>query len=271
MLTLAFDTATSWGRFALADGDRLIDYRPVNVTGSYADALLPVIGGMLEDAGLVVGDLERIAVVHGPGSFTGLRIGVATAKGLAWGLGAPLYAVSTLDVMAAALFAAHPEREWAVPVMDARRREVFAGIYRRRGAWVEAVGAPAAASADDWWARVLEICPDPEAPAYAGSGASLLLGGGKDLRPELSARGEPTRRSWTTTHPETAKALALAAADPESGLRPVSPFALVPMYLRASEAEVKRGLDLTPLTPAEDVESRLGDSGGDGDGQGDRP
>ena len=85
MLTLAFDTSTLWGRFALAENGKVLQYRPLNVSGSYADALLIVVQEMLTEAGRKQDELEAIAVTVGPGSFTGVRIGVATAKGLARG------------------------------------------------------------------------------------------------------------------------------------------------------------------------------------------
>ncbi len=116
MLTLAFDTSTMWGRFALAEDGALLQYRPLNVSGSYADALLPVIQEMLAAAERTQEELEAVAVTVGPGSFTGVRIGVATAKGLAWGLGCRLFAVTSLEAMAGALLAEYDQADLAVPV-----------------------------------------------------------------------------------------------------------------------------------------------------------
>jgi len=246
VICLALDTSTNWGRFALAHGDEVLVDRPYNVAGSYADSLLPLLDGILDEAGLARTDLDALAVARGPGSFTGVRIGVATAKGLAYGLGLPLYAVSTLEAMAAAMLLGAPDRDWAVPVLDARRGEVFAAVYRRDGDWVAAAAAPASLPTDAWWARVSATAPDPEAPAYAGSGATLLLGEGASLRPELQARGETALRSWSAAHPATAKALAWTVASGRATFAPVHPFTLTPSYLRVSDAEVKRGLDLTP-------------------------
>ncbi len=247
MLTLALDTATRWGRFAVADADGVRAYRPLNVGGSYADALLPVIGETLAAAGCARGDLEAIAVTAGPGSFTGVRIGVATAKALAWGLGVPLFPVSSLAAMAGALLAEHPAADLAVPALDARRGEVFAAVYRRAGDWVAVVSEPEAGTPDLWWSRVLAAVDDPEAPAYGGEGAALLLGQGETLRPELAARGTPVLRRWTSAHPATARDLALAVA---RGAVPAGdPFLLTPSYLRASDAELNRHLDCTPRVP----------------------
>lgn len=247
MLTVALDTATRWGRFAVADADGVLAWRPLNVAGSYADALLPALDAVLADAGRQRGQVQAVAVTAGPGSFTGVRIGVATAKALAWALGCRLYGVSTLAAMAASLLADHPGAEIAVPVLDARRGEVFAAAYRRGAVWGEPLAAPAAATPDRWWSALVEATGDPEAPVYGGEGAGLLLGQGEALRPELRALGAPRLRAWTSAHPATARDLALAVARDE--LAPVDPFRLVPAYLRASDAELNRNLDCTPLVP----------------------
>jgi tRNA threonylcarbamoyl adenosine modification protein YeaZ len=250
MLSLALDTATRRGRFALARPGELLAYRPLNIDGSYADALLPVVGEILDEAGCRKEDLEMIAVASGPGSFTGVRIGVATAKGLAWSLGCRLSATTSLAAMAAALLSEETV-EVAVPVLDARRGEVFAGVYEREGAWVRPLVAAAAAAPDAWWDKVVAVVPEPDTCAFGGDGAGLLLGQGADLRPELSRRGAPVRRNWTTDHPATARAMALAAA--VGALAETHPFSLVPDYMRVSDAEVRRRIDLTPLEPGTDV------------------
>lgn len=246
MLCLAFDTATPWGRFAVARDGEVLLHKPHNVMGSYADAILKVMDETLAEAGVERTDLDLLAATRGPGSFTGVRIGVATAKALAYALGVPLAATPTLEAMAAAMLLDHADREWAVPTLDARRGEIFAGVYRRAGDWVEAAAPPRALSYDDWWREVLATVSDPEAPAYAGSGTALLLGEGETLRPELASRGEPVLRAWSAVHPATAAALAAAASRADAVVPAGDPFALTPLYLRASDAEVQRGLDLTP-------------------------
>jgi tRNA threonylcarbamoyladenosine biosynthesis protein TsaB len=253
VLSLAFDTATRWGRFALVQDEEVLQYRPLNVSGSFADALLPVIEDMLKAAGCRKQDLGAVGVTTGPGSFTGVRIGVATAKGLAWGLGCDLVGVTSLEAMAAALLAEQPACDLAVPVLDARRGEVFAGVFRREGPWVRTVVEPGAQTPDRWWAQVLEAVGDPELPLFGGDGAELLLGQGPALRPELRGRGQPALRRWSSAHPATARALGLAM---NAGCLPsVHPFVLVPDYMRVSDAEVKRKLDLTPNAPAGEVDT----------------
>lgn len=253
MLTLAFDTATLNGRFALAENGQVLQYRPLNVSGSYADALLIVVGEMLEENGRKLEDLEAVAVTTGPGSFTGVRIGVATAKGLAWGLGCSLYGVTSLEAMAAALLAEHPDTDLAVPTLDARRGEIYAALYQREGAWVRTVAPPRAGKPGSWWESLQGLLPDPDLAAYGGDGTTLLLGQGADLRPELQHLGAPVQRRWTAGHPATAPALATAVSLGSPLLEPIHPFALLPSYLRGSDAEVKRQLNLTPQQPGTDI------------------
>ncbi|MFT5233167.1 MAG: tRNA threonylcarbamoyladenosine biosynthesis protein TsaB [Candidatus Krumholzibacteriia bacterium] len=251
MLNLAFDTSTKQGRFALAEDDELLVYRPLNVGGSYADALLPVIEEMLAEVGRKKHDLDAIGITIGPGSFTGVRIGVATAKGLAWGLGCRLVGVTSIEAMAGALLVEHPDAEIAVPVLDARRGEIFAGLFERSGGWVKPVVPAAAMTPDHWWAKIISTVEDPNAPVYGGDGTSLLLGQADTLRAELQEAPMPVLRRWSTNHPATAPALAIAlgtASMPET-----HPFALLPEYMRVSDAEVKRRLDLTPSEPGQEI------------------
>src|SRR5947209_11769571 len=114
MLTLAFDTATGVATSALVDGDEVLGER-----ASRAQTLLEDVDALLRQAGARPADIQRLAVGIGPGSFTGVRIGLAAARGLALSLGVEGAGVSTL----AALAAGAPG---AVPVIDAKRTEVFA-------------------------------------------------------------------------------------------------------------------------------------------------
>jgi len=254
VLNLAIDTATKWGRFALAEGADVLAYRPLNVSGSYADALLPIVMEMLAETSRPLSDLAAIGITVGPGSFTGVRIGVATAKALAWGLGCRLVGVTSLEAMAAALLVQYPDARRAVPTLDARRGEVFSGVYERTGAgWVRPSLAPGARPVDRWWSEICDHVADPNTPVYGGDGSALLLGQGPSLRPELAGTGEPVLRRWSTAHPATAKALAVALGT--VALPEVHPFGLVPTYMRVSDAEVKRRLDLTPLVPSQEISS----------------
>ncbi|HXY81847.1 MAG TPA: tRNA (adenosine(37)-N6)-threonylcarbamoyltransferase complex dimerization subunit type 1 TsaB [Gaiellaceae bacterium] len=127
MLTLAFDTATEVATSALVDGDEVLGER-----SSRAVTLLEDVDALLRQGGARPGDLDALTVGVGPGSFTGLRIGLAVARGLALALDLRGAGVSTLDVLAAGA-------PGAVPIIDARRREVFTLV-----AGAPAVMAPSA-------------------------------------------------------------------------------------------------------------------------------
>src|SRR5438445_13754354 len=127
MRVLAVETSTLAGGAALLDGEVVVGEYALDVGATHSERLMGAIDRLLTDAGWTVRDLEGLAVSVGPGSFTGLRIGLSTVKGLALALGLPIAAVPTLDAMAAMLpFAAWP----VVPVLDARKREVYASRYR---------------------------------------------------------------------------------------------------------------------------------------------
>ncbi|MFO7654258.1 MAG: tRNA (adenosine(37)-N6)-threonylcarbamoyltransferase complex dimerization subunit type 1 TsaB [Candidatus Krumholzibacteriia bacterium] len=261
MLTLAMDAATRRGRFAVAEDGRLLLDHPHDMGSNFADALVPVAMAACAAAERRLADVRAVAVTQGPGSFTGVRIAVATAKTLAWTLGARLVAVPTTAAMAAALLEDHPAAQLAVPVLDARRGELFAAVYGRDGGgWVQEIVPPAPLAPDAWWDLLRDRLQDVEAPVYGGDGVPLLLTPGGRLRDELSGRGEPVQRLWSSTHPATARALAVAASRADAGLPGISPFALVPLYLRGSDAEVNRRVDLTPRAPSDRfVSHRAGD------------
>src|SRR5690349_3125088 len=119
MRVLALDTATDRATAALVDGDLTVE-RGHEAGGAAARDVLSLVDAVLHDAGLRLRDLDGVAVGVGPGSFTGLRIGIATAEALADGAGLPAAGVSTLQALL------HHAPEGAVAVLDARRREVFA-------------------------------------------------------------------------------------------------------------------------------------------------
>ena len=132
MPSLGLDTSTRTQSVALASGGSLIAQVSLYPTSTHSETLIRNIDRVLTSAGLRMRDLSAIAVVSGPGSFTGLRIGMATAKGLAMASGAPLAGFSTLSVLAEALaMSGPPGREFRVcALVDAGRGQVYRGLYR---------------------------------------------------------------------------------------------------------------------------------------------
>jgi tRNA threonylcarbamoyl adenosine modification protein YeaZ len=193
-LTLAFDTATAVATSALVDGNEVLGERM-----SRAQTLLEDVDALLRQAGAHPSDLDRLAVGLGPGSFTGVRIGLAAARGLALSLDLRGAGVSTL----AALAAAAPE---ALPVIDAKRREVFALLD----------GEPRALAPQELPLDEGAVCVGDGAKRYR----SLLEERGASVPPDDDERHVPRARFH-------------AALAGEAG--PVEE--LEPLYLRVPDAE----------------------------------
>jgi tRNA threonylcarbamoyladenosine biosynthesis protein TsaB len=128
MKILAIDTSTRVGSIAVVEGPLLKAQHILNISATHNQRLLPGIERILTDAGWSLGDLDGFAVSLGPGSFTGLRIGLSIVKGLAWVTNKPLAGVPTLDALAANVsFVPYK----ICPILDARKGEIYTAIYRQ--------------------------------------------------------------------------------------------------------------------------------------------
>lgn len=132
---ILIETSTSLCSTAIADGGRIVSCRRSDEPRAHAAMTAPFVAGMLEECGWTVRDCDAVCVSMGPGSYTGLRVGVSTAKGLCFGADIPLLAVSSLDILARqAIEAGLPEGCSAIlPVVDARRMEVYTAPYSPEG------------------------------------------------------------------------------------------------------------------------------------------
>lgn len=128
MLVLGLDTATRVCAVALVRDEQLVGEYTQNIRKTHSQRLLPLIDTMLTDCTVEREQIGGIAVAVGPGSFTGLRIGVSTARALAQGLGIPAAGVSTLEAMAEQVFC---PGALVCPLLDARRGEVYTALYHR--------------------------------------------------------------------------------------------------------------------------------------------
>lgn len=159
------------------------DGAPVHVsvdpmTRGHAEAIFPLIDRLLVEAGVQRRDLDRIAVTCGPGSFTGVRVGLAAARGLGVGLGIPVIGLDTLSVLAAALPADAP----ALAAIDARRGEVYLRLTDAAGAVTVPPQALAIAEA---------VAAVPPGTAAVGSGVAVLRAAGADLPPAAAIDVDP--------------------------------------------------------------------------------
>jgi len=139
LLLLALDTATERGSLALLADDRVVEELFLDTPGSFLVHLLPALDALLAQAGRTLTDLDAICVSQGPGNFTGLRLGLATAQGLALALNCPAVPVPTLEVLAAP-FPGHPHP--VASLADAKRQEVYLGMFDCRGEFPEPLNEP---------------------------------------------------------------------------------------------------------------------------------
>ena len=128
-LILCLETATTVCSAALFADKKLLAFRELNEGFTHAENLHLFIKAILEETATDPNQLSAIAVSKGPGSYTGLRIGVSTAKGLAYALSIPLIGLETLQIMSAAAAQANPTARLFSPMIDARRMEVYTAIY----------------------------------------------------------------------------------------------------------------------------------------------
>lgn len=134
MKTLAIDTSNQVMGVAVCDGDLVLGEITTNMKRNHSVRLMPAVESLLREVQLEAADLDCLAVAHGPGSYTGVRIGVTVAKTLAWSLGIPIVGISSLEVLAqnGSRFGGRIS-----PLMDARRGQVYTGLYRRKKDHIE--------------------------------------------------------------------------------------------------------------------------------------
>jgi tRNA threonylcarbamoyladenosine biosynthesis protein TsaB len=241
MLILGIDTATTAASVALVEGGSIVRETGGGASngngagaarGNHAATLLPLIDDLLREAKIALPQVDAFAVTLGPGSFTGLRIGLATVKGLVYGSKIPVIGVQTLHAVAARV---DDHEGFICPFLDARKKEVYASLFRREGKLLERVSddvvAPPAAVLDAARKRI-------------GSARCLLIGDAIVPYEALvkAALGPQGLSTLGAGYPSTAAAAARLA---EEKLRrgdydAVGPLA--PIYLRPSEAELKKPL-----------------------------
>lgn len=219
MLSLALDTSTRLGSVAVSRDGELLAEVSLSVRAAHSETVLPEIRRLLERCGASPGEVDRVVVGAGPGSFTGVRIAASLAKGLCAGTGARLAAYSGLAAVAAGTGASGP----VCSLLDARREEVYAagwGAAPARPAVLEpTVGSVAA---------VLEGLDGGEGWTFAGTGAVTH-------REKLEAAGGDVL-SFLHATPRAAALLLLAAERPGEGAVE-DPAGWEPAYVRASGAE----------------------------------
>ena len=232
MLILGLESsAVAAGAGIIKDG-KLLSETYLNVGLTHSETLLALAESCLQNAGLTLGEIDALAVAHGPGSFTGVRIGVAAAKGLCFPQHTPVYGVSTLEAMAvSAAVAGH----LVCPVMDARCAQVYNALFSAEDGGVKRLTPDRALKLDDLAAG---LKADGRRPLLVGDGAALTAA-------HLDKSGIPY-----TLYPEIYRyqhggAVAFAAwLRYNNGEAGQDPDSLIPQYLRPSQAERERAARL---------------------------
>lgn len=220
MKILAIETSTMSGSVAILSGNEVLREAILPDRPRTASTLVPAIRRLLNETGCRLGDVELIAVTTGPGSFTGLRVGITTAKTVAYATGCELLGLDTLEVLAAQSGATTGQ---ASTVLDAQRDELFAASFEMRGGKIERVAPTRIVSSSDW---VAGLSPDT---VVSGLGLRRV----RDQLPAAVLLADESR--WT---PRAAAAGRLALRDWQAGRRD-DLWKLAPTYLRKSAAEEK--------------------------------
>ena len=226
-MILAFETSAKAASVALLEKGKLLGESYQNTGLTHSQTLLSMAEDLLKNCGKTVSDITAVAVANGPGSFTGVRIGVAAAKGLAWGAEIPCYGVSTLEAMAVGLGA---WEGYVVPTMDARRDQTYTAIFRVAGGKLTRILDDSAIS----YAELAEKLKKCEKPIFlVGDGANLCY---NTLAEEVSGLVLPPE---CRMHQRAAGVALLAEQMYQAGL-PGDGASLAPNYLRLSQAERER-------------------------------
>ena len=228
-MILAIDTSSVSGSIALVDDVGLVAERTVSDAGTHSQWLMRNISGVLDDSGVKLSEIRLFAMTIGPGSFTGLRIGVSTVKALAWAEGKKVAAVSTLEALALNLPRSHVP---VCPVLDARKGEVYTALYDTSGGSAEAIVKDGALAPDSLFGLLREKGFHSGPVIFTGSGLGAYS---EEIKGALKGAVLAPEPLWHI------RASNVALIVKGRGLNGVDPGQLSPVYLRKSEAELKAG------------------------------
>ena len=227
MRILAFESSAKAASVALLEDDVLLAESFQNNGKTHSATLMPMAQSLLADCGLKAADLDLVAVAMGPGSFTGVRIGVAAAKGLAWAAEKPICGVSTLEAMAMQLL---PLEGILCPVMDARRAQVYNALFHSDGQTLHRIAEDRAIALEDLKKELEKL----EKPIFlVGDGSALCY---NTLDPVLPGLRLPPPH----LEMQRASGVALAARRKAERGETTAPEDLTPNYLRLSQADRER-------------------------------
>ena len=226
-MILAFETTAKAGSVALYDNGKLLGEQYQNTGLTHSQTLMVMAEDLLKQCGRTVADITAVAVAEGPGSFTGVRIGVAAAKGFAWGGQLPCYGVSTLEAMAETLGI---YQGYVCACMDARRNQVYNALFYVNCGEMERFSEDRAIALVELKEELLHL----DGPIYlVGDGAELAY-------KHLSAEVEELILPPEHRRHQRASGVAIAAAKKIAAGESGDANAMTPNYLRLSQAERER-------------------------------
>ncbi|MDO5444864.1 MAG: tRNA (adenosine(37)-N6)-threonylcarbamoyltransferase complex dimerization subunit type 1 TsaB [Eubacteriales bacterium] len=224
MLILSFESSAKSASVALTDDGELVGEYTLCTALTHSRTLLPMAENLLKNTEISMNDIDLFACAYGPGSFTGIRIGVATVKGLAWALNKPCVGVSTLEAMS---WHGVSSQEIICPVMDARRSQVYNALFQIKNGKPERIREDRAISTDELISDIRSLTDNPV----------FLVGDGmKVAQNAFTKAGIPFTAAPGNLAYQTAWGVAMAAGDKVPG----TADDLLPVYLRLSQAERER-------------------------------
>ena len=230
MKILALDTALNACSAAVVENGTVHAHRHEKRRRGHAEMLIPMIGSLMKEAALTYADLDLIAVTVGPGTFTGLRIGLAAARGIALAAAKPIIGVTTLEALAAAVPVGAARDLPVIATADARRSEIYLQAFLRNetSALIEPLGSPRAVPLNE-----ARACFTEQGAIIVGSGGPLLAGqpwfdGAKYILLDLD---------------EDPDAIIIARLAANRGLPDPGSPPPAPLYLRAPDAKLPGGKD----------------------------
>lgn len=241
MILFALDSSSKTaGVCVLSDGEVLFN-KTLNQDLTHSETLLPLADEAFKATGLTPAKVDVFAITEGPGSFTGLRIGMSLVKGLALPFNTPIAPVSTLEAIAWGYHAAHPlPNALLVPSLDARRGEVYWAAYATNDGQLQRIAPDAATPA----AGILNtLCLQQQTPLFIGDGAAVCY----NVYQEIA----PPEEMQSLLFPPVAYGAALVGARLWQAGQLSSVHAVQPQYLRLSQAERERAARLNTLNTKE--------------------
>ena len=234
MLILAIDSSTPAAGIALLDDEHLIREEFINYKKNHSETLMPLVDELLRGCDRTLADLTALAVTIGPGSFTGLRIGLAAIKGLSLAAAKPVVGISTLDVLAHNIFCSDA---LVCPLLNARKQEVYTALYDNRGGYSRRLSGEIACAPQELADRALSAAQEN------GLRRIILLGDGYDPYRHIFGDCLQERLVVVPPHLMLPRASALASLARARVLRADFDeiMHLRPSYVRLSEAESKLG------------------------------